>query len=177
MTYRFCPCCGVKFTGPEDTPCNPYENWFPEGHDGPPRMKCLRCGENFPVDPPPKCPYCGGIHNPVCGCADRCTECDGPIYFDHFRKYIPENHERTCSRHPDFKPSRIAELREKWAGRPMQKDGQYEKSYRDATETINELLDMLEAKDAGHRRVVAEWCQMLANAERKIERLKRESSG
>ncbi len=83
MIYKFCPGCRVKLFDEHAT------------------IVVCKCR------PKPKCPYCEGIHDPVCGCCERCVECNGPIYFDQRRKYIPGNHELTCSRYPRSKSDQL----------------------------------------------------------------------
>ncbi len=51
---RFCSHCGIDFGG--NDPRAWYDNWNPEDHDGPPRIKCGACKKTSPVDhkPAPK---------------------------------------------------------------------------------------------------------------------------
>lgn len=165
-TYRFCPGCGVKFTGPDDKPCYPYDNWFPENPDDPPRIRCLTCNETFPVDPPVN-PKPRTFNNLSEALAYFQTEYEAGRYKppnDPLWDFVLSDWKADgTSEYPT--PDRIAELREKYT--------QFTIPYTavEIHNDVNELLDMLEAKEKKFSRHATAGKMALAELERQNRRL------
>ena len=130
MSVR-CPHCGKDFDRGA-----PYESLFPEGHDSPPRIKCLICDQTFPVDPPSK-PTADRTYRVAEGARiwhrgewHRVTSVDGNT--------IGLTPEKDIISPPD----RMAELREKYG--PIMSEAMWKSHYLDAHKDINELLDEVE---------------------------------